>query len=285
MKVINLLRTLNAETSGHAIDINNPFAEIAGKKGEIHQFEDTENNFISFMISGSIKVTDCRGNVTIMKADHMYAFNYLSAPYRAEPLDNFHALVLLTHSLSNHVNAANIKKMLTIEHAPTGVRELPYNEVMKQYIHNLLLLKGIGHISNDLYTIKKIEFVHYMRRLYSTEELSAFLSGILSTYGKFRFNVYQNYNNAISVEQLAESLHMTTKTLCRTFRKEFNKTPQEWLLDQKAYNLNHAIMNRGLQLPQILEEFDFPTNSALKQFCKRNALDHLLPMLPPSKND
>ena len=172
MKVISMLRTLNSETSGHAIDINNPFAEIAKKKGEIHQFEDTENNFISFMISGSIKVTDCRGNVTIMKADHMYAFNYLSAPYRAEPLDNFRALVLLTHSLSNHVNATNISKMLTIEHDPTGVRELPYNEVMKQYIHNLLLLKGISDISIDLYTFKKIEFIHYMRRLYSTEELS-----------------------------------------------------------------------------------------------------------------
>lgn len=274
-----MIRSINLKPVGRPITEENPFGELLGKKGATQQFEDVDNNYIAFMIAGILRVTDCRGNIILMKANHMYAFSTISSPYHAEALDDCHCLVLLSSSLRSHINAENVRKVLSSKNEIYGVAELPYNDVIKQFIDNLLLINELNSANSDIYTIKKIEFIHYLRRLYTIDEISKFVYGILSTYSEFKMGVLSVYNNTTNVQEMADKLFMTTKTFTRRFRDEFNTTPHEWIVDQKIYNLAQAIEYKRYPLSQILEEFSFSSYSAFKQFCKRYDVEHIIDKL------
>lgn len=98
----------------------------------------------------------------------------------------------------------------------------------------------------------------------------------MTTYSQFKIDVFRAYRNSITVQDLANALFMTTKTLSRRFKDEFKTTPQDWIIEQKLYNINHLIVNRGYTISQIIEEFDFSSESAFKQFCKRHNRDYLV---------
>lgn len=274
-----MIRSVNFEIKGQQLTNDAPFGELIGAKGSTQQFDDVTNNYLAFMIRGSLRVTDCRGNVTVMKADHMYAFSIVAAPYSAEALEDYQCLVLLSSSLRHLINAENAKRVLESKYSIYGVSELPYNDVMKLFVENLLLLKNNNNLVGDLNAIKKVELMHYMRLLYSREELAKFAYGLFATYSDFKMGVFRAYNNGISVQDLADRLFMSTKTLTRRFRDEFQTTPLEWIMEQKLYNLDHLIMNKGYNASQILEEFHFSSYSALRQFCKRNEVEHLLEIM------
>ena len=273
-----MIRSINLAKTGHAITEDNPFVEMIGNKGVSQQFSDIDNSYIMFMIAGALKITDCNGFVTITKPSHMYAFSITDAPYHVEALEDYRGVALLSNSLRHHLNADNVKKVLNANIRRTGLGVLKYGDVMKMFVENLIMLKNHGDLAGDITVIKKVEFLHYLRQLYSIDELVEFAHGIITTYSQFKIDVFKAYRNSITVQDLADALFMTTKTLLRRFRDEFKTTPQDWIIEQKLYNLNHLIVNRGFTVPQIIEEFNFSSESAFKQFCKRHNRDYLVEM-------
>lgn len=261
-----------------------PFHIFEAKKGAKYHLNHEQENYIFFVISGSMLLKNRKGNDILMQSDYMYALCKLCAPYQVEIIEDLQIVVLLADSLANHINIPNLSKILSFDHTEcTEVPHLKYNQVFKSYLHHILLLENCCDIGSNVHELKKMEYLHYMRKLYSKEELAKFTYGIVSTYSDFKMSVYKNYNNATNVEKLAESLFMTTKTFTRRFKQEFNSTPHKWILEQKIYHLNHFITNEGVLVPEILKEFDFPSVGALKQFCKRNEIEHLLEILPQMK--
>ena len=263
----------------------NPFFEIKNEKGTKNVYKDVQNNYLVFVISGSLRVAGKDNTNIELKPNHMYAFCKLCAPYHTEALEDFHCLVLVADSLANHVNAKNLVKILSSNRQECkGIPELRYNIVFESFVSSITLLSGCKeNLSSDLYNIKKVEYLHYMRQLYSKEQLAAFMYGIVSTYSVFKRKVYENYDNSVGVEQLADRLFMTPKTFTRHFKQEFDVTPLDWIIEQRIYNLNHCIINRAMPLSNILEDFDFSSYSVLKQFCKRHKIEHLLDFIQEEK--
>lgn len=272
----------NLKPTGAEMTIEDPFRVLVGKKGASNQFEDVDNNYILFMVSGSLKVVDQSGTIYITKADHMYAFSIVSAPYHAEALEDYYCVVLMVKSLRHHLNADNVKKIMTSSYPVHGVSELAYNNVIKMFIENLILLKETTSLNSNIYNIKNIELLHYFRILYSFDELARFTYGMFVTYSRFKKGVFEAYNNATSVQEMADKLFMTTKTFTRHFKEEFNTTPSDWIVDQKIYNLNHLISSKACSMSQVLEEFGFSSLSVFKQFCKRYNVEHFVDALQDS---
>lgn len=273
-----MIKSINLVETGHSVTEDNTFIEMIGKRGASQQFSDIDNSYIMFVIRGALKIIDRNGVITTTMPDHMYAFSITDAPYYAEAIDDYHCLVLLSSSLRHHLNADNVKKVLGSNVNRTGLGVLKYGDVMRMFVENLIMLKNHGVLAGDITVIKKVEFLHYLRQLYSIDELVEFAHGIITTYSQFKIDVFRAYRNSITVQDLANALFMTTKTLSRRFKDEFKATPQDWIIEQKLYNLNHLIVNRGYTISQIIEEFDFSSESAFKQFCKRHNRDYLVDM-------
>lgn len=263
------------------LNLTKPFVEVTLEKGAVLEFNDVNYNYIILVVKGSVQVTANRGISATMKPDHMYAFCKLCSPFQFSVLEDFQCVVLLADSLSNHVSATSLMGILSCELKECqGIPELPFNIVMHAFVQNILLVNDCGEsMPADYYNIKKVEYLHYMRQLYNKQELAKFMYGILSTYSDFKMEVYANYNNAVNVEQLADSMFMTTKTFTRNFKKEFSLTPHDWILEQRLYHLNHAIVNLGTPMTQLLEEYGFASLTAFKQFCKRHDAEHLLQLV------
>lgn len=252
-----------------------PFRELVGEKGNIYEFSNDTYNYVLFFMSGEADVTNNRNVVTSLQESNMYALCKPCAPFSLKAIDDFRCLIFVVDSLVHHVNAKRLVKILSSE--CTLCDELPslsYNNIFVSFINSIILVNEYSNLMPDsFYDIKKSEFLHYMLKMYTYEELGSFIFGIMSTYSEFKRSAYSSYTNSINVEQMAESMFMTTKTFTRNFKKEFNMTPNDWLQEQRIFNLNHYILNKAMPLDKILEEFDFST---LKQFLKRHDIGHLL---------
>ena len=279
---------INFEHESTVLNISDdiPFAEFKCKKGAILNYETIKHNYIVFVVSGEAKVKGRKNTDFLpMKSSNMYALSKLCSPYQFKALEDYKCVILQADSLANHVNATHLVEILQSDlEECNGVPSLQYDVVIESFVQNVLMLITCREsMTTDIFNIKKVEFLHYMRKLYSEPELTQFMYGILSTYSDFKMGVYSNFTNSSNVEQLAESVFMTVKTFTRRFKQEFNMTPLEWIVEQRLYNLNNAIVNKGMPLSSLLEEFGFASNSALRQFCKRYGADHLLEFMKDNK--
>lgn len=256
------------------------------QKGDILNYETIKHNYIVFVVSGDAKVKGRKNTDFLpMKSSNMYALSKLCSPYQFKALEDYKCVILQADSLANHVNATHLVEILQSDlEECNGVPSLQYDVVIESFVQNISMLTACTEsMSSDIFNIKKVEFLHYMRKLYSEPELAQFMYGILSTYSDFKMGVYSNFTNSSNVEQLAESVFMTVKTFTRRFKQEFSMTPHDWIVEQRLYNLNNAIVNKGVPLEQLLMDFDFPSASAFRQFCKRYEVEHLVEFLKDDK--
>lgn len=272
------MKIFKGGSNDETTELRSPFAKLVGGIGEEYQVDSTECNYIIFMISGEVEVINNKNARTTMGPDYMYTLCKLCAPFSLTALSDFNCLVFNADTLTNHVNAKILTESLAAKFTMCeGLPELPYNDVFKSFIQNILLVNDCSElIPESFYDIKKAEFLHYMTSMYSYEQIVSFAYGVVSTYSDFKREVYAQYTNSINVEELAESMHMTTKTFTRNFKREFNMTPYDWILEQRLFNINHYILNKGMPLPKLMDEFDFSSASAMRQFLRRHDFAHLL---------
>lgn len=273
------------KTSVFSLDEKSTFAQFSLPKGATAEYENIKFNYVIFVVSGSGTISSCNGNKIAMNKNSMYALSKLCVPYNVEVHEDMKCVVLVADALANHVNAKHLIEILESGRRECdGVPSLPYGVVLEAFVNNIMMLnKCTESMSSELYNVKKVEYLHYMRQMYDEDDLAQFMFGILSTYSVFKMGVYSNFSNSINVEMLAESVYMTVKTFTRRFKQEFNMTPHDWILEQKLYNINNYIINRGMPVSALMEEFGFASMSALRQFCKRYDIEHLLDFIRDEK--
>lgn len=262
-----------------------PFNQFCLNKGTDVVYKEISYNYVVFVVSGSATIRGNKNQDISMSENNMYALSKLCAPYNVTVHEDMTCVVLVADALANHVNATHLMEILESGRRECdGVPGLPYGVVMQSFVQNILMLNSCTEtMSSELYNVKKVEYLHYMRMMYNEDELVHFMYGILSTYSTFKMGVYSNFSNSINVEMLAESLYMTVKTFTRRFKQEFNMTPHDWILEQKLYNINNSIINKGMPVSSLMEEFGFASVSALRQFCKRYDIEHLLDFIRDEK--
>lgn len=275
-----MMKLFKLASSDDVMDVKNPFCEMIGQKDDVYEIKNVGLNYIVFMVSGEVEVINNKSVVTTMSPNNIYSLCVLCSPFSFKANTDFKCIVLLADTLVSHVNATRLRKVMSANIAICeGLPHLSYNSnsPIESLVQNILLLNDCREVMPDgFYDIKKSEFLHYMVLMYPYEDIATFIYGIVSTYSGFKRSVYSSYKNSINVEKMAESMFMTTKTLTRNFKKEFNMTPNDWILEQRLSNINHYISNKGMPLHKLLEEFDFSTFSALKQFLIRHDETHLL---------
>lgn len=244
-----------------------------------------DDDCIVFFISGAMQIIDSKGTDVTLTANHMYSFSMKQGLYSGSVLSNTEFISLRITSLRPHVSAIRLQ---TLFNSKCPIKEeitnLEFGDILFLYLQSIKLLKANNICTMDIYDVKRVEFLFYLKELYTEEKLAYFFNETLSKYTNFKILVYSKYTNSITVKELAEECYMTTRTFMRRFKSEFGISPHKWLIEQKIKNLNDLIFNKGRSLEYVLEAFDFSSKNEFKQFCVRYKLFNILDALKQMKN-
>jgi len=82
--------------------------------------------------------------------------------------------------------------------------------------------------------------------------------------------VLKQYREARTLPELAAKCGFnSTKTFTRYFRKYFNTTPKQWLLEMKKEEMIEKLRHTRLTTRQIAEELEFSNLAYFSDFCLR----------------
>ncbi len=84
---------------------------------------------------------------------------------------------------------------------------------------------------------------------------------------KFTEHIRLNWEKYDSINELAESLHMSTKVFTTTFRKSFNTTPYKWIKFQRSKLIHYQLISSEKSIKEIAYENGFSTLSQFSKFC------------------
>lgn len=259
----------------------------------IHQYKESEivrvgtenENSILFMMNGRIQLRDFHGESKIFKSNRMYFISKNYAPYEGIVFKSATYIEMNTENLLPYVEQVLLNKIV-FKYTPntSNIYELEIKKTLSYFLAEILYYKKHGLTSKYLFDIKRKEFLFIVRTLYQKEVLACFFSPTVLNQNEFRMSVFANYTNSISttVKDLAAKCNMTTKTFTRKFKTEFDMNPHVWIIQQKVKSLDYSLVYETLSTSEILDKYNFASESELLIFCKKhnlrfNLLDSVTP--------
>ena len=141
-----------------------------------------------------------------------------------------------------------------------------------------LLVHFFKHLSETLaagitclhyQTLKREEFLLYLHKCYSLEELVYFFYPIMHADTDFQNFVYANYRDIRDVQEFAEKANMSVRTFSRKFKDTFNDTASNWLTARRAEAILYDIIKTTDSFTEIATKHGFSSSAYLTNFCKQ----------------
>ncbi len=238
-------------------------------KGEEFLLGNYSQNHILFIIKGSLLLDDPRTERKIFRRKHMYFLHRREAAFKVIANENLICLDYISEDLLPSINQQRLYRIVS-KHAlqAQNLEELEIQKPLYHLINNIIYFKKQKVDSKFLFDIKREELLYFFRTLYNEIELTRFFSPFLKDQSEFRADIYSKYLSGDTVKSLADKCFMTTKTLTRHFRKEFQTTPYQWLIKQKAKEIElHLIHHYPVSSKELAKKFNFPSVKAFTTFC------------------
>lgn len=117
-----------------------------------------------------------------------------------------------------------------------------------------------------LYALKQSEWFFLMRGFYTKKQNAAFFYELVDEGNSFSYMVQRYANQVDTVSELAKACSMSTKTLTRHFKKTFDTTPKQWLLEQKRQQVKLEV-KKSNNPKELYDKLGFTSYSHLNDFC------------------
>ena len=160
------------------------------------------------------------------------------------------------------------KKEFANNHHP-AMYPLPINPAISGYLDNIITLFSAGIKCKYFYEIKQQELFYYFCVYYSINELFSFFSPLLNNDTEFTELVYQNYESAKTIADLASITHYSVSGFKKRFIKVFGMAPHFWILKEKTKKIYNEITCTQKPFKEIFMEYHFYSISHFNRFCKK----------------
>lgn len=137
------------------------------------------------------------------------------------------------------------------------------------------LLYGLKECLHDglrcfhYFELKIKEFLFLLRAYYAKTEINKFFYLILSEDTVFSEYVRLNWNKYPTVNELSNSINMAQKRFSIRFKRIFDITPYQWILEKKAQLIHNQITATNKPFKEIAFENGFGTTAQFSKFCKK----------------
>lgn len=252
---------------------DNVFQYYHYQKNEIIDIGSFDENSIFFIMSGEILINDFQGTKKVFEAGSMYFLSKNYAPYKGIVNKTATCVELKSDNLLPYIEQVLLFNIIA-KYTPDELRldELEIKKPLRYFLSEIIYYKNGEFTSKSFFHLKKMEWLFIMRKFYSKDLLARFFSPTVLNESKFRMTVFAKYTDKITVKELSEECCMTTKTFTRHFKTEFNTTPLKWLMMQKIKSLNYTLVYDTLPLDEILDKYNFKSDTELLEFCCKNSI-------------
>lgn len=233
-------------------------------------------NKIVFIIEGSLKYIRAdfpdyrgeKGNILFIPLRNTYSFKAESDSKII--VFRVHTPLKLCDNLAVESLFKEDEVMSENDYSPenTGYGKLVINVRIWQFLDHLEACISDGLKCRCWFDLKIKEFFVLLRVYYTHKEIHDFLYLILSSNVAFSEYVRENWVKFQSVNEIAESMHMSTKNFSTQFVYVFGKTPYQWMLDEKSRFIYQEIISSDKLFKQISTEYGFASDSLFTRFCK-----------------
>ena len=227
-----------------------------------------EEGHLLFILEGEIEVIDgqnryvCKANEIVLSAiksnyraaalteTTMLVFNF-STHYQVCDDVDFEKLGDIVNKMEYRFNTLEIKT--SMHRLIESVRFYLDNKVCCSYLHEA----------------KAIELFIVYKFFYSTEEIIKFFYPVLRKDIVFSTLVYNNYEKAKTVADLAKRCGYSLSNFKKMFAKKIGISPYQWMQQQKAHKIKTQLLNKSIPIKSIAMEFGFADPAHLNSYCKR----------------
>jgi len=135
--------------------------------------------------------------------------------------------------------------------------------ILKNYSENELNCDSLfeAHISVIL---------HMISAFYSKREVTEFFSPIYSSDFEFSIKIYENIDKVKNVKELAKLINYSASGFEKRFKKIYNTSPYEWLMEHKSKKIYHEIITTKKTFSELAYEYDFSSPAHFNNFCLKH---------------
>lgn len=220
-----------------------------------------------FILAGSLRLRG-DGITEIVEENHVYSLGY-DVEMTLCPLSDTTFLVLAFEDpnvLCNKFEITELEQYLS-EVVP-DVPSLCITDPIRSLLETILFYLDHKMLCCHLHGLKLGEWFFLMRNFYTKKQNAAFFYPLIRQNDSFEVVVREKAKKVTTVNELADACYMSPKTLTRKFKKVFNTTPKQWLLQQKKTQVmtEFLLTQNKKELP---EKLGFSSYSHLNYYCIR----------------
>ena len=160
-----------------------------------------------------------------------------------------------------------LNKNMKINHST--LHPLKINKLISIYLSNVTATVSAGLRCVYFHEIKQRELFYYLRAYYPKPDLAAFFAPILNDDTDFAELIYQNYESAKSLSDLAEATHYSVSGFKKRFLKVFGISPHTWIEKEKAKKIHFEINCTQKPFKEISAKYNFYSLSHFNGFCRK----------------
>lgn len=251
----------------HQLEINSIISHRRLRSNDKYEMHAPNQYSFIFLLSGNLRLRG-EGFDGIAEENNMYSIGY-DVDITLHSLSDTSFLVLRfsdPNVLCDKIEYAELGNYLSDEFSelPSLLMEEPIRLLAQSVV---FYLDHKIH-SRHLHELKLGEWFFLMRNFYTKKQNAFFFQSIFKQNDSFEMEVREKAKKVTTVNELADACHMSTKTLTRRFKKVFNTTPKQWLLQQKKTQ----VMTEFLQTKnkkELPERLGFSSYSHLNYYCVR----------------
>lgn len=125
-----------------------------------------------------------------------------------------------------------------------------------------------GITDTRFFDLKLQEFLLLIQRYYPKYQTINFFIPIYTTDFIFASEIYKNFEQVRTIQELAEKLNYSLSGLEKKFNKVFGVSPYQWLQEQKAKRTYHEVCYTPKTFTNIAKEYGFSSPAHFNEFCK-----------------
>lgn len=145
---------------------------------------------------------------------------------------------------------------------------LPIHPRLAQFIEFLQACLSDGLHCSHFLSLKRHELFLLLYNYYPYESLARMFRPLFCSDTQFEQFVYDNYRDVVDVRHFAAIVHMPMTTFQRKFKRHFNTSAKQWLLDRKAEDILADIKDSSMLISDLAMKYNFSSLSYFSNFCK-----------------
>ena len=270
--VIDKLYYAEEHTSCFLYDSGNDpiITRIDKTEGEVLQVNATHNK-IFFLLKGKIKFL--YGNTYSIFGEGNFILLPRGCEYTMNVEKDTSIIVVNVHYKINfceHFPLEMLSKLYkNLKQEQLTLHPLKTNQLVSAYLDNISTTISAGLKCKYFHEIKQRELFYYLRAYYPKKDLAAFFAPILNDDTDFAELIYQNYESAKDLADLAAVTHYSLSGFKKRFAKVFGIAPYQWIEQEKAKKIHYDINCTQKSIKEIAMKYHFYSSSHFNSFCKK----------------